>query len=276
LRSLISIEFFKLFRQSRTYYALASLFGIELIILASAYFQGKNILDILLENLQKSFYFEGTLLNGNLLIYLILNTQWFHLPLILMIVLSGMITTEYKDRTIQTLFLQPIKKWQFIVSKYIVAIFFTILAVGFLALTSFTLCYSLFGKGDLIVYLNTLNFFKTDEATSRLLYAFASGTVSMIFFSIASITIGIFLKDAAKTWIVAAFFLIICNLLLKVDFGDNLFNKFFFAKQSDTWQYFFYTSIPWETVYLNTLVSLLYIIIFMFVGVYAFHKKDIG
>ncbi|MEN9598101.1 MAG: hypothetical protein RL596_412 [Bacteroidota bacterium] len=276
MRSLITIAFFKLFRQSKTYYALASLFGIELIILASAYFQGKNILDILLENLQKSFYFEGTLLNGNLLIYLILNTQWFHLPLILMIVLSGMITTEYKDRTIQTMFLQPIKKWQFILSKYIVAIVFTVLAVAFLAFTSFTLCYSLFGKGDLIVYLDTLNFFKQNDATKRLLFAFIAGTISMIFFSVASITIGIILRDAAKTWIVSAFFLIICHLLLKVDFGSHFFNTFFFAKLSDTWQYFFYTHIPWNIVYQNTLLSVLYTIILITLGVYIFHKKDIG
>ncbi|WP_353683094.1 ABC transporter permease, partial [Pseudoalteromonas sp. S407] len=52
--------------------------------------------------------------------YLILNTQWFHLPLILMIVVSGTLTTEYKDRTIQTTMLQPVKKGQFILAKYIV------------------------------------------------------------------------------------------------------------------------------------------------------------
>ncbi|WP_204314627.1 hypothetical protein, partial [Stenotrophomonas maltophilia] len=74
VKALIQIEFFKLFKQSRTYLALASLFCIELIILGTAYFQGKNILDMLLENLQKNFYFEGNLLNGNLLVYLILNT----------------------------------------------------------------------------------------------------------------------------------------------------------------------------------------------------------
>jgi ABC-2 type transport system permease protein len=276
VKALIQIEFFKLFKQSRTYYALASLFGIELIILASAYFQGKNILDILLENLQKNFYFEGTLLNGNLLIYLILNTQWFHLPLILMIVLSGIITNEYKDRTIQTMLLQPVKKWQLILSKYIVAIIFTILAVAFLAITSFSLCYGIFGRGDLIVYLNTLNFFTSSDATTRLLYAFGAGTCSMIFFTVVSITIGIFLKDAAKTWIVSAFFLIISHLLLKVDLGNQWLNTLLFMKLSDTWQYFFYTTIPWHTVYQNTLLSVGYIIILVISGVLLFHKKDIG
>ena len=138
------------------------------IILVSAYFQGTNIIDLLLENLKQRFYFEGSLLNGNLLVYLILNTLWFHLPLILMIVVSGMLTAEYKDRTLQTIMLQPVSKWKFILSKYIVAIGFTLLVVFALALSSFGLSYFFFGKGDLVVYLNGLNFFDAGDAYYRL------------------------------------------------------------------------------------------------------------
>ena len=276
MKSLIKTEIYKLLRQSKTYYALASLFMIELIILFSAYFQGKNILDILLENLKKSFYFEGSLLNGNLLVYLILNTLWFHLPLILMIIVSGTLTTEYKDRTIQTTLLQPVTKWKFILSKYMVAMGFTVLVVLLLAVTSFLLSYGLFGKGDLIVYINTLNFFSAKDAFIRLQYAFISGTLSMVFFSVASLTIAIIFKEATKTWIIAALFLIISNLLLKVDFGNNLFNQLFFAKLNDTWQIFFYFTIDWHIVYLNSILLIAYTLVFMGIGVWLFHKKDIG
>ena len=276
MKSLIKTEIYKLLRQSKTYYALASLFMIELIILFSAYFQGKNILDILLENLKKSFYFEGSLLNGNLLVYLILNTLWFQLPLILMIIVSGTLTTEYKDRTIQTTLLQPVTKWKFILSKYMVAIGFTVLVVLLLAVTSFLLSYGLFGKGDLIVYINTLNFFSAKDAFIRLQYAFISGTLSMVFFSVASLTIAIIFKEATKTWIIAALFLILSNLLLKVDFGNNLFNQLFFAKLNDTWQNFFYFTIDWHIVYLNSALLVAYTLLFMGIGVWLFHKKDIG
>ena len=273
---LIRAEIYKLFNQSKTYYALASLFMIEMVILFSAYFQGKNILDILLENLKKTFYFEGSLLNGNLLVYLILNTLWFHLPLILMIIVSGTLTNEYKDRTIQTTMLQPVVKWKFILSKYLVAIGFTLLVVFFLAITSFLLSYGLFGKGDLIVYINTLNFFTSNDAFERLQYAFLAGSLSMVFFSVASLTIAVIFKEATKTWIIAAFFLILSNLLLKVDFGNEWMNTLFFAKLNDTWQYFFYYKIDWTIVYTNSLLLSLYTVLFMAIGILLFHKKDIG
>ncbi len=276
MQYLLKAEIFKLFKQSKTYYALGALFSIELLILFSAYYQGTTIIDLLLENLKQKFYFEGTLLNGNLLIYLILNTLWFHLPLILMIVVSGTLTSEYKDRTLQTIMLQPVIKWKYILSKYLVAIAFTLLVVGLLAISSFGLSYAFFGKGDLVVYLNGLNFFDAKDAINRLQWSFLSGALSMVFFSVASLTIAILFKEATKTWIVSAFFLILSNILLKVDFGDNWFNQLFFAKLNDTWQYFFYYTINWEQVLFNSILSLVYCLLFMGAGIYWFHKKDIG
>lgn len=274
--SLIRAEILKLLKQGKTYYALGSLLLIEAVILFSAYYQGTNIIDLLLENLKKSFYFEGTLLNGNLLVYLILNTLWFHLPLILMIVVSGTLTAEYKDRTIQAIMLQPVCKWKFMLSKYIVAMLFTVLVVLLLALTAFGCSYAIFGKGDLIVYLNTLNFFTAKEAAYRLQWAFVAGGLSMVFFSVASLTLAVIFKEATKTWIVSAFFLIFSNILLKVDFGNNWFNELFFAKLNDTWQYFFYFDIGWEMIYQHMALLCMYIGLFMGGGIYLFHKKDIG
>jgi ABC-2 type transport system permease protein len=276
MKALIIAEISKLFKQSKTYYAIGCLFMIEAIVLFSAYYQGSNIIDLLLENLKKSFYFKGSLLNGNLLVYLILNTLWFHLPLILMIIISGTLTSEYKDRTIQTIMLQPVSKWKYIVSKYIVAIGFTILVVFLVALTAFLFSYGIFGKGDLVVYLNNLNFFESNDAFRRLQWAFVSGALSMIFFSVASLTIAVIFKEATKTWIVSAFFLIFSNILLKVEFSNYWFNRLFFAKLNDTWQYFFYYQIEWTTVYENSILSIGYTVLFMCTGIYLFHKKDIG
>ena len=276
MRDLLSVEFFKLFKQNRTYYALAAIFVVEIFIFLGAYVQGSDILDVLLMNLKESFYFEGNLLNGNLLVYLVLNTLWFHLPLLLMIVVADMLTSEYKDRTLQTVMLQPIAKWKYILSKYIVAILFTILVVLFLAVSSFIASRALFGNGDLVVYINGLNFFESDQATWRLIYAFLSGMVSMVFFSIVSLTLAIFFRDSGKTWIIAALFLILNNLLMRIDFGNTLLNRLLFAKLNNSWQYFFYYEIPWQDVYFNNALLLFYSVLIMGVGIYWFQKKDIG
>ena len=276
MKNLIFAEVYKLFKQSKTYYAISAIFLIEIIILFSAYSQGQSILDILLDNLNQSFYFEGNLLNGNLLIYLILNTLWFHLPLILIIIISGTLTSEYKDRTLLSVMLQPISKWKFILSKYIVAILFTLVIVFFLACSSFLFSYGVFGRGDLIVYINTLNFYESSDAFYRIKYAFFFGAISMVFYSVVSLTFAIILEETTKTWIAAAFFLIISNILLKVNFDNYFLDNWLYVKLSDTWQYLFYFEIPWDKIYWNTSLIILYSFITMIIGMVVFNKKDIA
>jgi ABC-2 type transport system permease protein len=271
---LIRADLYLIFRQKQTYYGLAAILIIELFIVAAAWFQGNEIIDILLDNLAKNFFIEGNLVNGNLVMYIVLNSLWFNLPLIIMIIVSGFLTNEYKDRTIQTVMLQSVKKLDYITAKYTAGMAFTLFVILFLFLTASALAYGLFGQGDLITYLNSLNFIGSDEALARIVWSFAIGAVLLVFYSIASITFAVIFREITVTWIACALFLILCNLLLKMDLG--VLNSWFLPKLIDGWQYFFYFEIPWSKVLINQLFMLGYITLFMTVGVGAFIKKDIG
>ncbi|QNL49763.1 ABC transporter permease [Olivibacter sp. SDN3] len=275
MKLLLRAEILKVIKQSKTYYALGAVFVIELLILITAYYQGSTILDVLLDNLKQSFFFEGTLLNGNLILYIVLNSLWFNLPLILMIITSSMLTDEYKDGTMQTVLLQAVKKWKFITAKYLIAIGFTLFVMAFMMISTCLLAYTAFGKGDLVVYLNTLNFFESADAFKRICWAFACGSMVMIFYSVISVTLAIFLKEATKTWIVAALVLVVTNLLLKIDFGAAFMNILFFPKLVDTWQEFFYYETDWKRVFMNNTVLALYSVLLIFIGTFVFHKRDI-
>lgn len=275
MRALLWAELFKLYRQRKTYYALGAILLMEVIILISAYYQGRAFIDILLNNLKDTFYFKGDLLNGNLLVYVILNTLWFHLPLLLMIIISGLLTSEYKDGTLRTIFLQPVQKLKFILSKYLVAILFTLICVMFLMITAFGLSYLVFGRGDLIVYLDTLNFYEPGQAFRRLAWAFLSGTTTMVFYSVMSLSIAVLFKDTTITWIVAAFFLIVSNLLLRIDYGDSLFGDLLYAKLGESWQYFFQHEINWQKILINNSLLAIYSVLVMSVGMFIFNRNDI-
>src|SRR5690606_8438226 len=276
MRNLLAVEIFKLIRQSKTYYGLFAIFFIELLVVVAAYFQGNDILDLLLSNLKDSFYFEGNLLNGNLIIYLLLNMLWFHLPLILMILVAGTLTSEFKDGTLQSVMLQPVAKWKFILSKYCVVILFTLLTVLLTAVTCFAVAYIIFGQGDLVVYLGTLNFIESSMAQQKLIYAFVFGGVSMVFFAVVSLTLAVVLKEATKTWIVAALFLIVNNVLMKFELESYFYNYWFFPKLNNSWQLFFYTEVPMELIVQNALVLIGYTVIFMLIGMALFVKRDVG
>ena len=275
MRHLLLTELYKIFRQRKTYYAIAAVFVLEAFIMVSAYYQGREILEVLLENLKESFEFRGDLLNGNLIIYLVLNSFWFHVPLILMIVVSGFLTSEYKDRTVEAILLQPVSKWRFIVSKYLAALIFTAIILGILISSAFLLSYSLFGRGDLVVFLEGLSFFESREAFNRLILAFLTGSLSMVFYAAVSLTLAVLFQEATITWIVAALFLIGTTLLLRFDFHSDWVNAYFFPKLTDTWQYLFYPEVPSGVILRKNAVLCAYTLIFAGIGIWVFQKRDI-
>ncbi len=273
--ALVKMEGFRLLRQSRTYYALAGVMLIEAAVLLSAYYQGNQIIDILLSQLRESFYFEGTLVNGNLITYLILNSMWFHLPLILMIVVSGLLTSEYKDRTLLTAMMQPVSKVRYLSSKYLVGILFSVIIVLLLLVTSLGFSYVIFGRGDLVVLLDGLNFYEQPDAFLRIVLAFAAGTFSMVFYSVTSLTLAVIFKDITITWIVSVLFIVISNLLMKIDFGSEFLNNVFYFKLNQSWQFFFYPDIPWSQIILKTSLIVLYTTLMALLGIFLFKTKDI-
>lgn len=273
--ALVKMESFRLLRQSRTYYALAGVFLIEAVVLLSAYYQGNEIIDILLSQLRETFYFQGTLVNGNLITYLILNSMWFHLPLILMIVVSGLLTSEYKDRTLLTVMMQPVSKVRYLSSKYLVGILFSVVIVLLLLVTSLGFSYIIFGRGDLVVLLDGLNFYEQSDAFFRIVLAFLAGAFSMVFYAVTSLTLAVILKDVTKTWIVSVLFIVISNLLMKIDFGSEFLNNVFYFKLNQTWQFFFYPDIPWSQIILKTSLIVLYTTLMALLGIFLFKTKDI-
>jgi ABC-2 type transport system permease protein len=270
---MIQIELFKLSQQKRTYYGIAVIIAIELFIILGAYVQGKEVLAILLENLSQSFILEGNLMNGHLVMYLVLNSLWFNFPLILMILVSGIMTNEYKDGTIQTTFLQAVSKREWILAKYATAIIFTLIVCAILIISSMCLAYGLFGQGDLITYLNGLNFIESPQAYSRILAGYASGTLLMICYGVCSISLAIWFKDQTITWILCAFLLIFNGLLLKIDFG--WFNSWLLPKVTNSWQLFFYYDMNLSTIWHHHAVLMAYSLLIIALGIISFERKEI-
>ncbi|MGB5315783.1 MAG: ABC transporter permease [Robiginitalea sp.] len=276
MRNLIRTELFKIFRQRKTYYAIAAVFVLEAFIMVSAFFQGREFLDVFLENLRETFEFQGNLLNGNLIIYLVLNSFWFHIPLILMIVVSGFLTGEYKDRTVEAILLQPVSKRDYIISKYIAAVVFTAFILGILIVSTFLLSYLFFGRGDLVVFLEGLSFYNGTEAFYRLLIAFLIGSLTMFFYAVVSITLAVLFQEATVTWIVAALFLIGTTLMLRFEFESAWVNGLFFPKLTDSWQYVFFSEIPYGKIINKSVVLIGYTGLFAWIGIRVFQKRDIS
>ena len=127
-----------------------------------------------------------------------------------------------------------------------------------------------------MVYFEQFTFFDQSEAFKRLALAFVTGTLTMIFYAVVSLTLAVIFRQTIKTWIIAAVFLVCTNLMVQVDMGSDWLNRWFFPKLTNTWQEFFVTEINWERILLRSMALIIYIIATSAVGLWIFKSLEIG
>jgi ABC-2 type transport system permease protein len=118
--------------------------------------EGTNALAFIFQSLDKNFEVQGNLLNGYLASFLILNTLWIHVPVLIAIVTGDLFSSELENGTIRILMTRPISRSRVALSKHFTAVVFVFFFIICYAVISVFPSLFLFGKGDLIVAFNGL------------------------------------------------------------------------------------------------------------------------
>src|SRR5262245_66522561 len=84
--TLVWIELQKLFCRSRSYIAFIAIGLIVGVIEWGLRLEGRQVLQLLLQNLHEAFLFQGHLLNGYLVTCLLLNGLLLHVPILIALV----------------------------------------------------------------------------------------------------------------------------------------------------------------------------------------------
>ena len=271
----MGLELSKLYRRPLGYLALGAVFIIDLVVFAAAALEGQRFLDFFTENLQETFFFKGELLNGSLVSYLILNSLWFHIPLIVVVVACALVGGEGKDGSLQTVLTRSVSRSAYVVSKYLLVILVSSVLVVLLALTSLGLSYGIFGDGDLLVLMDTLNIIPFQEALLRLLAAFAFGVLAMVTVGIMAATISLFFDSPVNAILVSIFSMILLTIIGKGSPSSFWLSKLLFVYHLSGWQHLFQFEIVWQEVLISSIVLIAYSLGFICLGIWYFRKKDI-
>src|SRR6476620_8780841 len=145
------IELYKIFKKPRTYIAFGAIAAIVLLVQLALYVDGTQYIEFMLQALAQSFQIGGTILNGYLVCFLILQTLLVHVPLLIALVAGDMIAGEANMGTLRLLLTKPISRTKLLLGKFIAASIYTILLLAFMAVLALVLSLIIFGKGDLLI-----------------------------------------------------------------------------------------------------------------------------
>jgi ABC-2 type transport system permease protein len=240
------------------------------------YSEGEELMAMGTQSLQDSFMFEGNVINGYLITYLIQNAMLVHVPLLLALVCGDLISGEASTGTIRFLLTRKVSRNQIIISKFITALFYSTVMVTLMMVLSLGLGVLIFGKGDMIILKDVVYIIDENTVPMRMFYAYLFSILGMATVASLAFMFSAFTQSNVTPIVMTMVVIVAFTILsaLNIEFF-NLIKKFFFTNYMNNWKLFFEDPFNKEKIIRSVVILLSHIVIFFSITLYYFNKKDI-
>jgi ABC-2 type transport system permease protein len=274
--SLIIIELKKVFGRKRTYIGFLAILVIVSILQIAMYTEGQTLIDLIVNNLKDTFVFEGNLLNGYFVSFLLMNNLWILMPFLVTFIAGDIVAGEAHAGTLRMLLTRPVSRIRVITAKYIAALTYTLLLVLFLMMVTLGLSTFIFGTGDLIVLRSTLNIFNESEVLILFLGAFGFAFLGMAVVASLAFLLSVINDNSigpiVGTMAIVIGFTIITNLNFEV---FHYIRQCLFTTYISSWILFFDYNPDLHKIYFSIIVCIIHILVFFSLALMIFNRKDI-
>ena len=273
---LVKNELVKIFGKWRSFIGFVVIAILMPLILWGFKLGGEGLHREMTRQLQDTFVIVGSIFNGFLATYLVMNSLWVHIPFLVTLVAGDVVAGEGAAGTFRIYLTRPVSRSKILFSKLIATYVYTAALIIFFALMSLGLGSLWLGTGDLIVSHQGILILPPQIAWLRfgLSFLFAIGVMSVVaslcFMFSTMVNNGIGPMIGAMAVIIVS--LIISNFPL--DLFENI-KPYLFTTYFDIWQKAFYDPIPWREVGEDILVLALYTAGFLGISFTVFTRKDI-
>ena len=277
LRKNIINEFVKILAKPRSYIGIAALTLLIGIILFAMKADGKMYISFVTASFEQTLSFNGHILNGNLIAFIVLQMLIVHIPLLVALVTGDLLSGEAAMGTLRMLLTKPITRMQVVLSKIIAAATYTFILVLWMGFLAVFVGRWVFGTGDLIV-LNSDGLVILPEADILWRYGLAFFVAYLALLTIAtlSICLSAFADNSigpiVSTMAVIILFTIIGSLDVSV--FDHV-KPFLFTTHMASWRSFFSDPVPWSAIWESIWILLAHNILFVGLAIFQFNRKDI-
>lgn len=286
--SLMRIELYKIFKRPRTYISFIGLAGLTLLLQLAFYADGDAYIKFGMAAIN-GFEFDGIILNGYLVCFIILQTLLIQVPLLVAFITGDSIAGEANMGTLRLLVSKPISRTQLVLSKFFAGIVYTMILLLFLAIVALGLSLLIFKNGDLMVMKSAeVQVLDNADVFWRYLCAFAFATLALSTVAALGLFLSVFSENSVgpivTTMVIIIFFTIISTM------DTPLFSKikqFIFTTHMIGWKGFFNMALDadgqpiigsignLQHILKSAGILLLHIVGFVGGAIYFFRKKDI-
>lgn len=275
--TILQIELYKIFKRPRTYISFAAIAAIVILIQLALYLDGEKYLKFMLQGVETSFDFDGKILHGYLICFIILQTLLIHVPLLIALVGGDMIAGEANMGTLRLLISKPVSRTTLLLSKFAATMAYTLLLLLWMAFLSLVMSILVFGTGDLMIMKSEeIIILKSSDVLWRYFAAFGFAAIAMTTVAALSFFLSLFAENAIGPIVTTMSVVIVCTILTTMDLPLFAHIKpFLFTSHMLGWKGFFDNPINYPGVLRSAGILLIHIVGFVGGGILIFNRKDV-
>ncbi|MBL0136783.1 MAG: ABC transporter permease [Chitinophagaceae bacterium] len=275
--TILQIELYKIFKRPRTYISFAAIAAIVILIQLALYLDGEKYLKFMLQGVETSFDFDGKILHGYLICFIILQTLLIHVPLLIALVGGDMIAGEANMGTLRLLISKPVSRTTLLLSKFAATMAYTLLLLLWMAFLSLVMSILVFGTGDLMIMKSEeIIILKSSDVLWRYFAAFGFAAIAMTTVAALSFFLSLFAENAIGPIVTTMSVVIVCTILTTMDLPlFALIKPFLFTSHMLGWKGFFDDPINYPGVLRSAGILLIHIVGFVGGGILIFNRKDV-
>jgi ABC-2 type transport system permease protein len=270
-------EFIKILAKPRSYLGIGALTLLIAIILFAMKADGSSFISFVTASFEQTLSFNGNILNGNLIAFIILQMLIVHIPLLVALVTGDLISGEAAMGTVRMLATKPISRTNIVLSKFIAGAVYTLILTIWLGFLALIVAKWIFGTGDLIV-LNSdgLVILKSDDILWRYGLSFLVAFLALLTISTLSICLSAFAENSIGPIVSTMAIIILFTIIgsLDVSVFDNV-KPYLFTTHMASWRSFFEDPVPWGRIQESIIILLIHNVVLVSIAVLKFNKKDI-
>lgn len=270
-------ELLKIAYKPRSYIGLGGIIIIIAIILFAMKVDGSFYISLITGQFEQSLLFEGTILNGNLIAYIIIQMLIIHVPLLIAFVTGDLVSGESAMGTIRLLLTKPVSRSTILFSKFLASCIYTLIVILCLALMSFVLSKFLFDSGDLMVLKSDgLIVFQEGDISWRFFYGFSIAFLSLVTVATLALTLSCFSENSIGPIVTTMGIILLFTIIgsMDVPIFDTI-RPLLFTTHMAAWRYFFDDPLNTESIVYSISILLAHILVLLSIAFYKFNKKDI-
>ncbi len=273
---LIHNELIKVLYKRRTYISFILISILIPIIVYAIDYGAVSLQNKIYGQMQDSFIFIGTIINGNLAAYLIIAILITHMPFLSTIIPSEIISGEYSKGTFRMYLTRSITRRSVFISKVIVVFIYTTVMMFFFFFYSLLVANLMLGSGELIVFHKGVLLLSSDDIVWRFFIGYVFSNLVMLTIAYLCLMFSSFSKNSVTPIIstISIVFIGTAISFIPIDIFE-LIDPYLFTGYIDIFLLGFYYPVPQEVFIQCLIVCSAWTFLFISIGYFNFSKRDI-